>query len=93
MGIKTPRGALWRYWPRLLLIIPFGLVAWVPFYNRIEPTLWGIPFFYWYQLAAIILGALVVMAVYLLDRRDTSDAEEEARTTKPGEGIEPGEHL
>lgn len=93
MGIKTTRGTLRRYWPRLLLIIPFALVAWVPFYNRIEPTLWGIPFFYWYQLAAIILGALVVMAVYFLDRRDTSDAEEEARTTKPGEGIEPGEHL
>ncbi len=91
MGIKTTRGALWRYWPRLLLIIPFALVAWVPFYNRIEPTLWGIPFFYWYQLAAIIVGALVVMTVYFLDRRQTFDAEQGARATKPGEGTEPGE--
>ena len=60
-----------RYWPRLLLIIPFALVAWVPFYNRIEPTLAGIPFFYWYQLAAILLGAGVMMSVYLLERRRT----------------------
>ena len=60
-----------RYWLRLLLIIPFALVIWVPFYNRIEPTLVGIPFFYWYQLAAILLGAFVVMTVYLLERRQT----------------------
>ena len=91
MRTKAKREAPWRYWPRLLLIIPFALVAWVPFYNRIEPTLWGIPFFYWYQLAAIIVGALVVMTVYFFDRRQTFDAEKEARATKPGEGTEPGE--
>ena len=91
MRSKAKREAPWRYWPRLLLIIPFGLVAWVPFYNRIEPTLWGIPFFYWYQLAAIIVGALVVMTVYFLDRRQTFDAGQEARATKPGESTEPGE--
>ena len=77
--------ALWRYWPRLLLIIPFALVAWVPFYNRIEPTLWGIPFFYWYQLAAIIVGALVVMTVYFLDRRQTLQMRNrEARSDQTG---------
>ncbi len=91
MRTKAKSEAPWRYWPRLLLIIPFALVAWVPFYNRIEPTLWGIPFFYWYQLAAIIVGALVVMTVYFLDRRQTFDAEKEARANKPGEGREPGE--
>ncbi len=60
-----------RYRLRLLLIIPFALVAWVPFYNRLEPTLFGIPFFYWYQLAAVLLGACVAMTVYLLERRQT----------------------
>jgi Protein of unknown function (DUF3311) len=58
-----------RYWPRLLLVIPFLLVAGVPFYNRIEPALGDIPFFYWYQLAAILAGAAVVAIVYLLERR------------------------
>ena len=33
----------------LLLIVPFIALLWVPFYNRIEPQLFGIPFFYWYQ--------------------------------------------
>jgi hypothetical protein len=58
-----------RYWPRFLLVIPFLLVALVPFYNRLEPELGNIPFFYWYQLAAILLGAAVVAVVYMLESR------------------------
>jgi Protein of unknown function (DUF3311) len=62
----------WRsHWPRLLLVIPFLGVLWVPFYNRIEPSLAGIPFFYWYQLAWVVLGAAVVLAVYLIETRVT----------------------
>ena len=69
MNGRRNRVRLRRYWLRSLLVFPFALVIWVPFYNRIEPTLFGIPFFYWYQLAAILLGACVVMTVYLLERR------------------------
>ena len=67
MGQGDQTESLWRYWPRLLLLIPFALVMWVPFYNRVEPTLAGVPFFYWYQLVAILFGALVVMGVYVLE--------------------------
>ena len=69
MAGRSRKGAFARYWPRLFLIIPFALVVWVPAYNRIEPTLAGIPFFYWYQLVAILLGAVVIMTVHLLDKR------------------------
>ena len=31
----------------------------MPFYNRIEPSLFGIPFFYWCQMLWIVLGALL----------------------------------
>jgi hypothetical protein len=57
------------YWPRLLFLIPLVAVLCLPFYNRIEPTLWGIPFFYWYQLALVIVCALLVMIVYLIETR------------------------
>ena len=67
MAGKDTKGGLARHWPRLLLVIPFLLVAYVPFYNRIEPTLGDIPFFYWYQLAAILIGAAVAITVYLLE--------------------------
>ena len=57
MASKTAEGGLKRYWPRLLLLIPFFAVLWVPSYNRLEPALGGVPFFYWYQLAWILIGA------------------------------------
>jgi hypothetical protein len=44
----------------------------MPFYARLEPTLFGIPFFYWYQIMWIVLGSLIIGAVLLLTqgRRD-----------------------
>jgi hypothetical protein len=84
MGSKPSKGAFARYWPRLLLVIPFLLVAWVPFYNRIEPTLGGIPFFYWYQLAAILIGAAVVLVVYGLETRVTHTARTKAELDASG---------
>jgi Protein of unknown function (DUF3311) len=52
---------------RLLLILPFIAVLWVPFYNRTQPTLWSLPFYYWYQMLWILLGAVVIGLVYLLE--------------------------
>ncbi len=36
----------------------------VPLYNRVEPTLFGWPFFYWVQLAFIALGVATTSIVY-----------------------------
>lgn len=52
----------------LLLPIPFVAMMWVPFYNRVEPELAGIPFFYWYQLAWIVIGAAILLPAWLGDR-------------------------
>jgi hypothetical protein len=52
---------------RLLLILPFIAMLWVPFYNSAEPMLYGVPFFYWYQLLWIILGAVIIGVVYRLE--------------------------
>ena len=57
-------------WAHLLLIIPYFAVLWVPFYNSAEPSWQGIPFFYWYQLLWIILGAVLVGIVYLVTERE-----------------------
>lgn len=50
----------------LLLVLPFVGTLVPPFYNHARPPLFGIPFFYWYQLAwvlvtAALLGVVVVM--------------------------------
>jgi len=47
------------------LLIPGLLALWAPLYNRIDPELFGVPFFYWLQLVLIPVSAL---GVYLADR-------------------------
>ena len=56
-----PRGG-WNPWTALLAL-PFVALLWVPFYNAIEPTLWGIPFFYWYQFLWVILTSVLIIWV------------------------------
>ncbi|MBV8489434.1 MAG: DUF3311 domain-containing protein [Candidatus Eremiobacteraeota bacterium] len=53
----------------LLLILPFvaTLLPWI--YNRAEPELFGMPFFYWYQLAWVLVTSGLLGALLLLDRR------------------------
>lgn len=65
---SRPRKTGRNHWPaRLLVLIPFVALAWVPFYNKIEPELAGIPFFYWYQLVWIVIGAVLLGLVYLFE--------------------------
>lgn len=53
----------------LLLLLPFAADLWPPFYNRIDPELLGIPFFYWWQTVWIVLAALCILPAYLLESR------------------------
>jgi Protein of unknown function (DUF3311) len=48
----------------LLLLIPYAALAWVPFYNRAMPSLFGFPFFYWYQLAWVPATSVLTYIVY-----------------------------
>ena len=48
----------------LLLLIPYVAMLWVPSYNSAAPELAGIPFFYWYQMLWIVLGALILLPAY-----------------------------
>jgi hypothetical protein len=62
---RNPRRfALW------LLAIPFIAPLWPQFYAHAEPSINGIPFFYWYQFVWIVLSSVVTGAVYLLVRED-----------------------
>jgi hypothetical protein len=47
----------------LLLLVPFVALLWVPFYNSIEPAIWGIPFFYWYQFLWVVLTSALIVWV------------------------------
>ena len=53
---------------RLLIGLMFLVVAvvslWVPLYNRTGHSLAGMPFFYWFQIAWIVVGAVAVAIAY-----------------------------
>ena len=53
----------------VLLLLQYVLSLCVPFYNSAEPYLAGIPFFYWYQLVWIPLGALLLYPIYRAEER------------------------
>jgi uncharacterized membrane protein len=60
-------GLVFSPW-NLLLLLPF-IVLFTPLYNRRTPELFGMPFFYWFQFAVIILGVLSTITVYRMTRK------------------------
>ncbi len=56
-----------------LLLVPLLLVIWPPLFNRVDPTLFGIPFFYWFQLAVIPIGVTCTALVYRATARRGDD--------------------
>jgi uncharacterized membrane protein len=56
-----------------LLVVPIVVPLLVPLYNKVEPTLFGWPLFYWLQLAFVALGVLTTSIVYRMTRRSPAD--------------------
>ncbi|PWI57109.1 DUF3311 domain-containing protein [Sulfoacidibacillus thermotolerans] len=59
---KRNRGWLW------LLLVPYIVTLFPQFYSTYQPTLWGFPFFYWYQFLWVILSALLTWFVYVVTK-------------------------
>jgi hypothetical protein len=53
----------WSWW-YLLFVVQFVVILWPPFYNKIDPTFIGIPFFYWFQLLWVLVSAVLTAIVY-----------------------------
>ena len=49
------------YW---LLLLPFVGVFFPWIYNTDSPELFGIPFFYWYQMAWVPISVVITVIVY-----------------------------
>jgi membrane protein implicated in regulation of membrane protease activity len=64
---RRPSTGLWVL-ILILLIPPVVLPLWVPLYDKTDPTLWGFPFFFWFQFALILASAVMTVVVYLLSR-------------------------
>jgi Protein of unknown function (DUF3311) len=57
---KSKGFSLWN----LLLFLPAVGLAFPGLYARETPELFEVPFFYWYQVAWILLSAIITAVVY-----------------------------
>lgn len=64
MSTDISSGKEGRSYLKALLLLPFFALLWVPFYNAETPSLFGFPFFYWYQLLWVPLTSLIIWIVY-----------------------------
>jgi hypothetical protein len=64
MKSRSARSRAW-YW---LLVLPFLGLLFPPLYARAEPTLFGLPFFYWYQFAWLLATTILTWIVYVRTR-------------------------
>ena len=64
------RGDGLRFSPwNLMLLVPF-LTLVTPWWNSLEPRLFGMPFFYWSQFAFVLVGVGSVAVVYVRTREE-----------------------
>ena len=71
--VPPPLPAATRAAVAVLILIPLVALAMVPVYSKHDPTLWGFPFFYWYQLLWVFLAAACTWAAYGLITRARGD--------------------
>ncbi|HEX7056477.1 MAG TPA: DUF3311 domain-containing protein [Bacilli bacterium] len=64
---QKDKKASWLWY--LLLLIPFIATLWPPFYAGAEPTLAGMPYFYWYQFLWVIISAVLTAVVYFATKQ------------------------
>ncbi|PZT68592.1 hypothetical protein DN402_12130 [Streptomyces sp. SW4] len=54
----------------LCLAAPFVAMLWVGSYAKTDPQFIGVPFFYWYQMAWVVVSTALTMVAYKLWQRD-----------------------
>lgn len=59
-----------RIFAAALVLVPVVLALAVPIYQRVDPILFGLPFFFWFQMAMAVCAAAACGAAYLMLFRD-----------------------
>jgi uncharacterized membrane protein len=79
-------GLRWNAW-NLLLLVPLLMLV-TPWFNAKEPSLFGMPFFYWIQFVFVPVGVVCVLLVYVMtkDERTTVAAGPEPDVDSLDEG-------
>ena len=67
-------------WYRWLAVVPaIGMLGGVPFANRVEPRLLGLPFLLFWIVSWVLLTSAIMALIYVLDRSRDGEAAAEER--------------
>jgi hypothetical protein len=69
----------------ILIVIAIVMPLLVPMYARHDPVLWGLPFFYWYQLLWVFIASALLLIAYLIMRKEDRRRRAEVRGARIGE--------
>jgi hypothetical protein len=71
-------------WALVLILLAPAVVLplLVGVYDRTDPTLWGFPFYYWFQFLLIPIAAVLTISAYLLTRGERPPADSADDTTE-----------
>ena len=67
----------------ILLAVAIVAPLLVPLYARTDPRLYGMPFFYWYQILSVFIEALILWVVYLIVTREDNRRRAAVRDLPP----------
>lgn len=54
----------------ILILLPFAQLALLPLVNRIDPIMFGLPFFHFWLLLWIIITPLCSFGIYQMQKKD-----------------------
>jgi hypothetical protein len=80
------RGTSRALWILVLVLLAPAVVVplLVPLYDRAEPTLWGFPFFFWFQFAMIVAAAALTLTAFLVSTKADERMRAERRARRAG---------
>jgi uncharacterized membrane protein YhdT len=83
---RPSRGTSRALWILILVLLTPAVVVplLVPLYDQADPTLFGFPFFYWFQFALVLVAAVLTGLAYLLSTKADALAREERRQRRAG---------
>jgi hypothetical protein len=83
---RPSRGTSRALWILVLVLLTPAVVVplLVPLYDKLDPTLFGFPFFFWFQFALIIGAAALTLTAFVISTKADARERAERRERRAG---------
>lgn len=83
---RPTRGTSRTLWIFVLVLLAPAVVVplLVPLYDKLDPTLFGFPFFFWVQFAMIVGAAVLTLTAYVISTKADARDRAERRARRAG---------